>query len=234
MLSLDEIRARNKAAETVIQTTPITLNLNRKRKLSTHETLTTSGNKIIKVVRSNSIVYKKLDKNAPAQTNQAKTEQKRAEDVNRKRTLSEQSDIIYDMHEDELVDNCYEFKRIKIAEIPKPRLVRNRSATKSISESKDDENVNKNDNDSDTEVQFVSIELESDISKIDDDVIDLETTKLGDPVAIVDLCEEQEEVTASDLDLVKNVPDVVASCQKNNKNDKELLNDIDAFLNEEL
>lgn len=248
VLSLDEIRARKKVSEAVIHTTPITLNLNRKRKLShheTHETLSTSGNKIIKLVRSNSIVYKKVDQNAPAQPSQAKTEQKRSDDANsRKRTLSELSDI-YDVQEDELVDNCYEFKRIKIAEqIPKPRLVRNRSATKSISEneSKDEaELCRRNDDDSDTEVQFVSVEIRevsTDLAAIDDDVIEV-----GDAcVDIVDLCEDKEdsEITVSDLDLdlVKNVPDVVASCQKNTtKSDNvetDVLNEIDAYLGEEL
>ncbi|CAH2240358.1 jg17353 [Pararge aegeria aegeria] len=248
VLSLDEIRARKKIPEAVIHTTPITLNLNRKRKLSTHETLTTSGNKIIKVVRSNSIVYKKLDQNVPAQPSQAKIEHKKPEDANRKRTLSEISDI-YDIQEDELVDNCYEFKRIKIAEqIPKPRLVRNRSVTKSISESKDEELVfcNKNDDDSDTEVQFVRMEIQevtTDIATIlDDEIIDVDSAKICDPVDIVDLCEDKDdsEITASDLDLdlINNVPDVVASCQKNsNRNEtaaSNVLNDIDAFLNEVL
>ncbi|XP_034836667.1 zinc finger CCCH domain-containing protein 11C-like [Maniola hyperantus] len=250
VLSLDEIRARKKISEAVIHTTPITLNLNRKRKLSTHESLTTSGNKIIKVVRSNSIVYKKLDQNAPAQPSQTKVETKRPEDADsRKRTLSELSDI-YDMQEDELVDNCYEFKRIKIVEqIPKPRLVRNRSATKSISESKDEEAefCSKNDDDSDTEVQFVGMEIRevsTDISTtditIDDEVIDVDSAKMGEPVDIVDLCEDKDdsEITATDLDLDKNVPDVVASCQKNlNRNEcvgTNVLNDIDAYLNEEL
>lgn len=239
VLSLDEIRARKKVSEATILQTPITLNLNRKRKLSTHETITTSGNKILKVVRSNSVVYKKLDKNAPAQPNLAKTEQKRSQETNnRKRTLSEHSDL-YEL-QDELVDNCYEFKRIKIAEqIPKPRLVRNRSVTKSTSESKDDYETGKN-NDSDTEVQFVGIEVgSSDVSVLSDDaIIDLDSTKMGDPVDIVDLCEQEDNASDIDLDFAKNVPDVVASCQKNlNKSDnadKTLLNEIDALLDEEL
>lgn len=239
ILSLDEIRARKKVSEATIVQTPITLNLNRKRKLSTHETITTSGNKILKVVRSNSVVYKKLDKNAPAQPNLAKAEQKRSQEANsRKRTLSEHSDL-YEL-QDELVDNCYEFKRIKIAEqIPKPRLVRNRSVTKSISESKDDYETGKN-NDSDTEVQFVGIEVgSSDVSVLSDDaIIDLDSTKMGDPVDIVDLCEQEDNASDLDSDLVKNVPDVVASCQKNlNKSDNAeitLLNEIDALLDEEL
>ncbi|XP_045453406.1 zinc finger CCCH domain-containing protein 11A-like [Melitaea cinxia] len=239
VLSLDEIRARKKVSEATILQTPITLNLNRKRKLSTHETITTSGNKILKVVRSNSVVYKKLDNNAPAQPNLAKTEQKRSQETNnRKRTLSEHSDL-YEL-QDELVDNCYEFKRIKIAEqIPKPRLVRNRSVTKSTSESKDDYETGKN-NDSDTEVQFVGIEVGcSDVSVLSDDaIIDLDSTKMGDPVDIVDLCEQEDNASDIDLDFAKNVPDVVASCQKNlNKSDnadKTLLNEIDALLDEEL
>ncbi|KAI5639806.1 zinc-finger containing family domain-containing protein [Phthorimaea operculella] len=128
ILSLDEIRARKKA-ETIIQSTPITLNLSRKRKLSTQETVTSSGNKMIKVVRSNSIVYKKLDTETPANTAEnSKTEQKPSESVeNRKRTLSEVSDI-YEIQADELVDNCYEFKRIKVTEnTSKPKLIRNRN-----------------------------------------------------------------------------------------------------------
>ncbi|XP_038218760.1 uncharacterized protein LOC119837312 [Zerene cesonia] len=244
VLSLDEIRARKKVSETVIHTTPITLNLSRKRKLSTHETITTSGNKIIKVVRSNSIVYKKVDKNAPAQPCQAKSDNKKMDDVNsRKRTLSEQSDV-YEMQEDELVDNCYEFKRIKIGEhTSKPRLIRSRSTNKSISESKDDDYC-KTDQDSDTDVQFVSMELTDkcfDDKNSDSDIIDVESTRMGEPVDVVDLCDEQEdsEITIADLDLdlVKNVPDVVASCHKNlskTDDDKDILNDIDAILNDDL
>ncbi|XP_068622976.1 uncharacterized protein [Battus philenor] len=240
ILSLDEIRARKKGIEAV-HTPPITLNLSRKRKLSTQEINTTTGNKIIKVVRSNSIVYKKVDKNTPAQTNQHKTSVKRIETVNRKRTLSEQSDI-YDIQENELVDNCYEFKRIKIGEqTSKPRLIRNRhtSTCTSNSENKDDdiECSNKTDNDSDTEVQFVGVESGSRT-----EVIDVDSAKMGDPIDIVDLCEDVEEsdVTVSDHDLglVKNVPDVVASCHKNlsknEANEKDLLDDIDALLDDDL
>ncbi|CAK1542572.1 unnamed protein product [Leptosia nina] len=233
VLSLDEIRARKKVSETIIHSTPITLNLNRKRKLSTQETITTAGNKIIKVVRSNSIVYKKVDKNAPAQPSQAKMDVKKTEEVSRKRTLSEHSDI-YEMQEDELVDNCYEFKRIKIGEhTSKPRLIRSRSANKSISESNVDDTK---DQDSDTDVQFVSLDI-SDDKTCDSDVIDVETANMGEPVDVVDLCDDQEdtEITVADLELdfVKNVPDVVASCHKN-INDKDIINDIDSILNEEL
>ncbi|KPI98191.1 Zinc finger CCCH domain-containing protein 11A [Papilio xuthus] len=240
VLSLDEIRAKKKVSE-VVKTTPITLNLNRKRKLSTQEINTTTGNKIIKVVRSNSIVYKKFDKNAPPQHNQNKTGVKRNENLNRKRTLSEQSDI-YEQEDIELVDNCYEFKRIKIGEhTSKPRLIRNRQSSNCTtnSESKDDIYGNKTDNDSDSEVQFVSIEIsECDDKLSDTEVIDVDTTKMADPVDIVDLCEDVEETDMSitNLDLVKNVPDVVASCHKKitDSNDKDLLNDIDALLDDDL
>ncbi|XP_022823417.1 uncharacterized protein LOC111354292 isoform X3 [Spodoptera litura] len=253
VLSLEEIRARKKN-DTIIHSKPITLNLSRKRKLSTHETITTSGNKILKVVRSNSIVYKKLDRNAPTVSNQSKVDQKQNNEANdRKRTLSEQSDI-YEIQEDELVDNCFEFKRIKIDEqTAKPKLIRNRlsSSNKSTEEPKyDDIDLNKTD-ESDSEVQIVGVELNEmnsvDLDKIDSDseIIDLETTRLGEPIDVVDLSEDQDdsEITASDLDLdlSKNavMPDVVASChqQMNTKNDStetSILNDIDSLLNEEL
>ncbi|CAH0663876.1 unnamed protein product [Spodoptera exigua] len=253
VLTLEEIRARKKN-DTIIHSKPITLNLSRKRKLSTHETITTSGNKILKVVRSNSIVYKKLDRNAPTVSNQSKVDQKQNNDANeRKRTLSEQSDI-YEIQEDELVDNCFEFKRIKIDEqTAKPKLIRNRisSANKSTDEPKyDDIDLNKTD-DSDSEVQIVGVELSEmnsvDLDKIDSDseIIDVETTRLGEPVDVVDLSEDQDdsEITASDLDLDLSrnavMPDVVASChqQISNKNDTietSILNDIDSLLNEEL
>ncbi|CAK1589054.1 unnamed protein product [Parnassius mnemosyne] len=249
VLSLDEIRARKKCNDTILHSTPITLNLSRKRKLSTQEINTATGNKIIKVVRNNSIVYKKVDHNASVQCNQSKTEQKRNENERRKRTLSEQSDI-YDMQEDELVDNCYEFKRIKIGEqTSKPRLIRNRHASSCTtnSDGKDNEAEfsNKTDIESDSEVQFVGIEMSENhnIDKLSDtEIIDVESTKMGDPVDIVDLCEDVDEndVILSDIDLglVKNVPDVVASCHKNlSKNDnseKDLLNDIDALLDDDL
>uniref|UniRef100_A0A2A4J3X7 C3H1-type domain-containing protein n=1 Tax=Heliothis virescens TaxID=7102 RepID=A0A2A4J3X7_HELVI len=251
VLSLEEIRARKKS-ETIIHTKPITLNLSRKRKLSTHETITTSGNKILKVVRSNSIVYKKLDQNVPAAANQNKVDQKAADNTNeRKRTLSEQSDI-YEIQEDELVDNCFEFKRIKLMEqTSKPRLIRNRlsSLNKSPDEPRyDDLDFNKTDNDSDPEVQIVSVELNEinsvDLDKVDSDseIIDVETTRLGEPIDVVDLSEDQDEsdITASDLDLdlSKNVPDVVASCHKQmnkiDNSDKNILSDIDSLLNDEL
>ncbi|OWR43502.1 putative zinc finger CCCH type containing 11A isoform 2 [Danaus plexippus plexippus] len=242
VLSLDEIRARKKVSEAVIHSAPITLNLSRKRKLSTHETMTTSGNKIIKVVRSNSIVYKKLDKNAPAQPAQARVDNKRCEqNDSRKRTLSEQSDL-YEV-EDELEDNCYEFKRIKIAEqIPRPKLVRNRGAAKCVSDVTvvmEHENGNE---DSDGEVQFVSLELtdcNTDIvSSVRGEVIDVDSARMGDPVDIVDLCEEQDdsEMTASDLGLVKNVPDVVASCRRsmNDSSDKDVISSIDQLIHDDL
>lgn len=248
ILSLDEIRARKKS-ETIIHSKPITLNLSRKRKLSTQETITTSGNKIIKVVRSNSIVYKKLDRSAPAASAQTKTDNKPNEVNDRKRTLSEQSDI-YEIQEDELVDNCFEFKRIKIAEqTSKPRLIRNRlSSNKSSDEPRYEEtDCNKTDNDSDSEVQIVSVEVNEriDLDKVDisdSEIIDVETTRLGEPTDVVDLSEDHDEsdITISDLDLdlSKNVPDVVASCHKqNNKIDSSetnILNDIDSLINNEL
>ncbi|CAG9571863.1 unnamed protein product [Danaus chrysippus] len=235
VLSLEEIRARKKVSEAVIHSTPITLNLSRKRKLSTQETMTTSGNKIIKVVRSNSIVYKKLDKNAPAQTTQAKVDNKKCDqNDSRKRTLSEQSDL-YEV-EDELEDNCYEFKRIKIAEqIPRPKLVRNRGAVKCMSDVTETENGN---DDSDGEVQFVSLVTDCNTDINSGEVIDVDSTRMGDHVDIVDLCEEQDdnEITASDIDLVKNVPDVVASCRRSmtDNTDKDIITSIDQLIHDEL
>ncbi|XP_028170871.1 uncharacterized protein LOC114360370 isoform X2 [Ostrinia furnacalis] len=249
VLSLDEIRARKK--ETIVHPTPITLNLSRKRKSSTQETIeTTSGNKIIKVVRSNSIVYKKVDHNAPVVSSTTKVDQKpNEENVGRKRTISEISDM-YEIQDDELVDNCFEFKRIKVNEqTTKPRLIRNSSINKDNNESKDDEvdsstNV---DNDSDSEVQIVNVEFNNqntDVSAISDtEIIDVDSTRIGDPVAIVDLSDDDDdsdEITISDLDLelVKNVPDVVASCQRNaNKADsegKDLISSIDSLLDDDL
>lgn len=249
VLSLDEIRARKK--DTIIHSIPITLNLSRKRKLSTQETITTSGNKIIKVVRSNSIVYKKLDTNSPAVSNQSKTDHKQSESINRKRTLSEQSDI-YEVQENELddYDNCYEFKRIKIAEqTSKPRLIRNRHKDNSISEDIKDSEVGNQVNESDAEVQIVSVQMSEehvDLSKLSDsEIIDVDSANLGEPIDIVDLSEDQEgDVIISDVDLSTNVPDVVASCQKStsskNTNNKiiesghNLLSEIDALLNDHL
>ncbi|VVD00155.1 unnamed protein product, partial [Leptidea sinapis] len=238
ILSLEEIRARKKGPEAVIHPTPITINLNRKRKLSTQESLTTSGNKIIKMVRSNSIVYKKVDHNATAQ-NQAKPEQKKNEETNRKRTLSEQSDV-YEMHEHELEDNCYEFKRIKFGEYTvKPKLIRSRSSNKSTSESKDDEIDNcKADHDSDSEVQFVSSDNSQERLQTPVEIIDVETksVEVDDVVDLCDDLEDDDEITIADLDLdlVKNVPDVVASCRHTKTGDKDILNDIDALLNDDL
>lgn len=231
ILSLDEIRARKKV-DTIPHKPPITLNL-RKRKLSTQETVTTSGNKIIKVVRSNSIVYKKLDKNAPAPTAQPKTP--KPTNDNRKRTISEQSDVCE--VDDELVDNCFEFKRIKITErtINKPKLIRNRNVSESRLSEKTvvTEILNSTENDSDSEVQIVSVENiqeNIDIDKIySDDIIDVDSTaKFGEPIDIVDLSDDDDDNT----DLVTNVPDVVASCQKKDSTDKNLLRDIDALLDD--
>ncbi|XP_026736165.1 uncharacterized protein LOC113499821 isoform X2 [Trichoplusia ni] len=239
-------RARHNP-DAIILGKPITLNLSRKRKLSTHETITTSGNKIIKVVRSNSIVYKKLDQNAPPANNQTKLDQKQSEPVNdRKRTLSEISDI-YEIQEDELLDNCFEFKRVKVAEqTSKPRLIRNRlsSTNKSSDEQKYDEIDDNKSDDSDSEVQIVSVELNT-INSVDLDkencdsvIIDVETTRLGEPIDVVDLSEDQDEsdITVSDLDLdlSKNVPDVVASCHKHKDSEKSILNDIDSLINDDL
>lgn len=250
VMSLDEIRAKKKS-DTIIHGKPIALNLSRKRKLSTHETITTSGNKILKVVRSNSIVYKKLDHNNTAASNQTKVDQKPNDNVSdRKRTISEQSDI-YEIQEDELVDNCFEFKRIKLTEqTAKPRLIRNRlsGCGRSTDEPKYDErDGNKMDNDSDSEVQIVSVELNEinsvDLDKVDSDteIIDVDSTRLGEPIDVVDLSEDQDEsdITVSDLDLdlSKNVPDVVASCHKKiNRIDSgtNILSDIDSLLNNDL
>ncbi|KAM3966022.1 LOW QUALITY PROTEIN: uncharacterized protein ACR2FA_012882 [Aphomia sociella] len=246
VMSLDEIRAKKKS-DPIIHSKPITLNLSRKRKLSTHETITTSGNKIIKVVRSNSIVYKKVDHNAPAPS-QSKAEQKQPEEsVNRKRTLSEISDI-YDMQDDELDDNFHEFKRINIAEhVPKPRLIRNRqNISRSNSESETNYSNNKADYDSDSEVQIVSIEINNKhvVNLSDSDIIDVDSTRIDEPVDIVDLsddepCDDSEiTVTDLDLDLVNNVPDVVASCQRNTNKEKspnkDVFSSIDALLNDDL
>lgn len=237
VLSLEEIRARKKA-ETIGHSPPITLNL-RKRKPSTQETITTAGNKIIKVVRSNSVVYKKVDHTALAASSQAKIDLKQNDNMeSRKRTLSEQSDV-YEMQEDELVDNCYEFKRIKIAEhTSKPRLIRNRHI--SVEKNIDNKNANNNkDNDSDEEVQIISVVIPDKDSKIDSlsdtEVIDVESTKICNPIDIVDLSEDSDVAESDhDLNLGKNVPDVVASCHMNKADnaEKALLKDIDCLLNE--
>jgi hypothetical protein len=246
VMSLEEIRAKKKC-DAIVLPSPITLNLSRKRKLSTQETVTTSGNKIIKMVSSNSIVYKKLDKNAPAPTSQAKVDQKQIdESLSRKRTLSEQSDM-YEIQDDELVDNCYEFKRIKIAEqIAKPRLIRNRSLNSTCKESAES-TIHKIeiDNDSDTEVQIVDVKISDknlDVSTIcDTEIIDVDSTNIGEPIAIVDLSDDLDDtdvaITDLDLSLIKNVPDVVASCRKNSNfdgSDKDVMCNIDALLNDDL
>ncbi|XP_063537906.1 uncharacterized protein LOC134747231 [Cydia strobilella] len=231
ILSLEEIRARKKS-DAIVHSAPITLNL-RKRKLSTQESVTTTGDKIIKVVRSNSIVYKKVDHNVPS-TNQSKPEHRLSGsgDASRKRTLSEQSDV-YLVHEDELVDNCHEFKKIKLAETTsKPRLIRNRSSN---SEAK--EPVATKTDDSDTEVQIVSIDI-SDCTNVDLSY-DEDNSKMAEHVDVVDLSDDADdcEVTISDYDLglIKNVPDVVASCQKNSNSEnieRDLVSDIDNILDD--
>lgn len=236
ILSLEEIRARKK--ESIVHSPPITLNLSRKRKPSTQETITTAGNKIIKVVRSNSVVYKKVDHTVLAASGQGKIDLKQSDNLEcRKRTLSEQSDV-YEMQEDELVDNCYEFKRIKIAErTSKPRLIRNRHI--SVQKIIDNKNANNSKDDSDEDVQIISVIIPDKDSKIDSlsdtEVIEVESTKICEPIDIVDLSEESD-VTESDhdLNLVKNVPDVVASCHMNKVDnaEKDLLKDIDCLLNE--
>lgn len=238
ILSLEEIRARKKA-ETIVHSPPITLNLSRKRKPSTQETVTTAGNKIIKVVRSNSVVYKKVDHNTLVESRQVKIDLRQSDDVEtRKRTLSEQSDV-YEMQEDELVDNCYEFKRIKIAEhTSKPRLIRNRHI--SVENNIDNKNANNNkDDDTDEEVQIISVVIPDKDSKIDSlsdtEVIDVESTKICEPIDIVDLSEESD-VAESDHNpnFRKNVPDVVASCHMNKVDnvEKDLFKEIDCLLNE--
>lgn len=224
--------------------------MSRKRKISTHETLSTTGNKIIKVVRSNSVVYKKVDQNAPAASNQPKVDHKQNETENvesRKRTLSERSDVL-EVQEDELVDNCYEFKRIKIVEkTTKPKLIRNRhlGSHKNNNESDtiDDIISNKTDNDSDSEVQIVSVDIADVNTNIDslsdNEVIEVGSTRLGDPVDIVDLSDDDDECVSiyqgTELDLGVNVPDVVASCHKKpDTSEKDILHDIDAILDDDL
>lgn len=236
VLSLDEIRAKKK--ETAVHVAPITLNLTRKRKLSTHEALTTSGNKIIKVVRSNSIVYKKMEQNASPVPVQAKVDNKQVTALNpRKRTLSEQTADVYESIDDELIDNCYEFKRVKITEsTAKPRLIRNRlcSSGQSKDVSKDEADISADISDHEVEIVDLVVEKHIDLSS-DTEVIDVDSTKMGDPIDIVDLSEDQEE-TGSSIELDKNVPDVVASCHKNNKPEKseeDIINEIDALVNDD-
>lgn len=245
VLSLDEIRAKKKCD--VVHTPQITLNLSRKRKLSTQESVTTSGEKIIKVVRSNSIVYKQLERNTPASHNRAKVGRKLSEsETSRKRTISEVSDVC-EIQEDELVDNCFEFKKIKVAENVtqnKPRLIRNRNT----SDNKDS-NDNTNDPDdsfkTDNELQIVSVDItkdsvDLDLNEIYDcEIIDVDRAGTVDPVDIVDLSEDvDDDVNASDLDLdlTKNVPDVVASCRRSSKynSDNNVSNDIDVIINDDL
>lgn len=194
-----------------------------------------------------------MDRSAPAVLSQAKVDQKQYDTAkDRKRTLSEQSDIC-EIQEDELVDNCYEFKRIKLAaQTAKPRLIRNRLTSSNISTDEpkyDDLDLNKTD-DSDSEVQIVSVEMTGidsvDLDKVDSDseIIDLESTRLGDPIDVVDLSEDQDDgditVADLDLDLSKNavMPDVVVSChQQLNKADSSannILNDIDSLLDDDL
>lgn len=239
ILSLEEIRCRKTKSDSILAMPSITLNL-RKRKLSTHETVTTSGNKILKVVRSNSIVYTKLDQNAPATSTQAhpKVGQKLNDSDTRKRNFSEQSDVC-ELHEDELEDNCYEFKRIKVNEQSiqnKPRLIRNRniSENKDVDDSILTETIISNADDSDNEVQIVSVDISNDLSldKIYDSDIEVEPSK---PIEIEDSDDEDNcEITAGDL--VKNVPDVVASCQRssNKDSDRNIISEIDDILNDDL
>lgn len=242
VLSLDEIRGRKTKIDTILPLPPITINL-RKRKLSTQETLTSSGNKILKVVSSNSIVYKKLDQNAPASSSQTKVQKPSDNNDSRKRTFSEQSDVCE--VQDELED-CLEFKRIKVDEQTsqnKPKLIRNRntSENKHNDDSIPTETIICNaDNDSDGEVQIVSVDISNDLSldKIYDSDIEVEPKA----IEIVDLSDDDDSVISAadqDLDLTNNVPDVVASCQRRASKDGKVddtvsvIHEIDEILNDD-
>lgn len=236
IFSLDEIRARKNAPnDNIVQSKTISLNLTRKRTMSEHETITNSS-KVIKVVRNNSLVYKKVDKTSDGQKQSRRDPNNSDTDSCRKRTYSEQSDI--SIHEEELED-CYKFKKIKLTEqTNKPKLNRNRHLVDKESDATDSSELNKTD-DSDSEVQIISVDDSRNVSdSIESHVIDLESR---DPeiLEIVDISEEIDESRLNDIDAEiesLNVPDVVASCvAKNNckydsKDRDNILSNIDALL----
>ncbi|KAG7304891.1 hypothetical protein JYU34_010286 [Plutella xylostella] len=251
VMSLDEIRAKKRSSnESLIPTKPITLNLNRKRKISTQETIIDSGNKIIKVVRSNSIVYKKVDENAQNAPSKSKVDAKSDDGESaRKRTCSEQSDVL-EVVDIELDDDCFKFKRIKLMEnTSKPKLIRHTSLSsdnKVDSDLKDDLlDIYGKADDSDTEVQIVGEEITLGNPRlVDTEVIDLDdSAKMAEPIDIVDLSDDEPEINDIDindidLELIKNVPDVVASCHTKNvptvNTSKEVIENIDDILDESL
>lgn len=220
VLSLDEIRARKKVSnDTVMQSTPITLNLSRKRKLSTHESIT-NGGKVIKVVRNNSIVYKKVD-NESINANENENE------VSRKRSYSEQSEVS-DVN-DEM--DCFKFKKIKLsAPASKPNLVSKKSLDIGNIDLYELTDLNKTD-DSDSEVQIIGVEK---VSNVATSVIDLDLN----PLQTNDVIDLSDDVEDGDCAVgTSNVPDVVASCVAKNviqMEEKVLLNDIDDILNDEI
>lgn len=230
ILSLDEIRARKKVNnDAIVQSKPITLNLNRKRKLSTHESITDSG-KVIKVVRSNSVVYKKVDNSVVPVHNLSKDDSMESEPVNRKRTYSEQSDVL-EINDDEL-DDSIQFKRVHIEKTRKPTLVRTKSKV-SYDDIKEVTDSNKSD-ESDSEVQIV--DDTSDITKINDissDIIDLDAPDTS-TIDIVDLSLDIDESgVVADLNS-SNVPDIVASCVGINTTINVDSADEEAILNDDI
>lgn len=230
VLSLDEIRARKNKTESIINTKPITVTLNRKRKLSSHETIVDSSNKIVKVVRNNSVVYKKVDPENP-NTSKQQTEQKVIDCADstdgRVRTMSEQTECL-EIQDDELED-CLKFKRVKMLDqTVKPVLIRNKSSTsESKAETEPKEpvaDVSCKFDDSDSEVQIIDEDV---------DIIDLDDAKITDDV--VELSEDS--MSDVDLEFIHNVPDVVASCQTNGgkqSSEKDDADDISSLMHDDL
>lgn len=229
VLTLDEIRARKNKNDSIITTTPITVTLNRKRKLSSQETIIDSGNKIIKVVRSNSVIYKKVDPEGSSTSKQPRVEHRISDsEPSRKRTVSGMSDSL-EIYDDELED-CMQFKRVKMLDhTVKPKLIRNTSLNsdnKTESEPKEvSVAVDSKTDESDSEVQIVGDEI---------DIIDLDDSKLTD-ADVVELSEDSE--SDIELECIHNVPDVVASCHSKNPANtnavKDKMNDVNSMLHDD-
>ncbi|GBP43032.1 Zinc finger CCCH domain-containing protein 11A [Eumeta japonica] len=222
IMSLEEIRAKR---ESIVQGKPITLTLNRKRKLSTHETITSTG-KMIKLVRSNSVVYKKMEQVASVAP--PRRESKSIENLNRKRTLSEQSDVL-EIQDDELED-CYKFKRIKLNEqTSKPRLIRAKQ-TLSESEKSEDAKTDGYATDSDHDVQII-VDSESN-GDLKEPAVVLVGPGATPSIDVIDLCDDGELTNEMDL---SGVPDIVASCRaaKMTTASDDIIKDIDSIINDE-
>ncbi|XP_041969171.1 zinc finger CCCH domain-containing protein 11B-like [Aricia agestis] len=189
VMSLDEIRATKKP-----------IKISTKSKITTQ---TTSGKKIIKVVKSNSVIYKTLTDAPPTKTNSAPNLALKIGDASRKRTISETSDL--SVQENELIDNCHDFKKIKMdVQTPKP-VLQLKTKSRKAEEETCNERVSSSDDilKSDDEVEFVKESTDDNIEILDDLYNDFKDTSKEEEV--IDLCEDEDVViTVTDIELDAN------------------------------